>query len=113
MRMLDFPPHVVTVQPRKPQKTSHGTSFVNNGDPVEVACIVRAVSASESNVDGLTAQTLRRVVSREWPGDIYSLVSWGGDTWQQQGDAQAFDGSARTRHWEVLLRKVERDGSGL
>lgn len=108
--MLDRPPHSVTVQRRTPVRTAHGTTFDLVGDPVDVRCIVRAVSASESNVDGLTAQTMRRIVSREWPGDIYALVAWGGVTWQQQGDAQLFDGSFRTRHWEVLLRKVEGDG---
>lgn len=111
--MLDRPPHRVQVQRREPVRTAHGTSFEPVGDPITVRCIVRAVSASESNVDGLTAQTMRRIVARDWPGDIYSLVSWGGIVWQQQGDAQLFDGSIRTRHWEVLLRKADGDGAGL
>ena len=110
MSMLTTPPHVVEVQRREPVKGAHGTSFVPIGDPVEVPCTVRAVSASEMNVDGLTALTLRRVMSASWPGDIYSVMSWGGDLWEQQGDAQLFDGSPRTRHWEVVIRKADSNG---
>ena len=107
MSMFARPPHVVTVQARHPVTTAHGTAFEHVGKPVDVPCTVRAVSAAETNVDGLTALTMRRIVARDWPGDIYSLVTWGGDTWQQQGDAQLFDGSPATRHWEVFLRKTE------
>ncbi|MFD5599181.1 hypothetical protein ACFWHR_03895 [Leucobacter sp. NPDC058333] len=113
MGLLDRTPHIVTVQRRKRRVTPHGSSLVAFGAPVDVSCVVRALSASEAADLGLTTETVHRVVSREWPGDVLSLVTYNGAKWEPIGDPLWFDGSARTQHWEVRLKRVSPNGAGL
>ncbi len=111
MSMLTNPPHVVIVQNREPVITSHGTVYQPVGDPIEVPCTVRAVSATEDRSDGLSVTTLRRIMAADWPGTVRALITWGGQEWDAEGDPELFDGSGMTRHWEIRMRRT--DGSGV
>jgi hypothetical protein len=112
MSLLDRPPHVVTVQPRKEEKVvGVGLSLVNDGDPSTIRCSVQSVrewsTAEEQRFDGIQLLSLRRVFSREWVGDVHALVTYGGWDFEIVGDPQYLNtGSRKTWHWEITMRRV-------
>lgn len=109
MKLLDRSGHVVTVQRRERRITPHGPVLAAVGPAVSVQCGVRALTASETADLGLTTETVYRVLAREWPGDVNSLLTYKGDQWEPIGDPLHFDGSPRTRHTQVRMKLV-RDG---
>lgn len=112
MSLLTSPRHRVSVQRRVESAGAHGVAFLHEGKPVSVPCTVRFLSSTEAYQSGLTLGASVRVIAVSWPGDALSLVTWRGVEWQQVGDAMLFDGSPRTAHAEVVLKRVERRGVG-
>lgn len=106
MSFLSAPPHSLAVQMRKRQQTAHGPSLVPVGDAVTVRCAVRALSAAERSDLGLTTETTYRVLARNWPGDVLSLIRWDDADWEPIGDPLHFDGSPLTAHVEVRMRRA-------
>lgn len=104
--LLDRNESVVIVQPRREVTGEFGTTFVDDGSPIEVACNIRAVSASEAASLGLTLTTLRRLYCREWPAFPTSALTIAGQPFEQVGEAQWFGGSRRLGHWEVVVKKI-------
>lgn len=105
--MSAFDQHRVSVQLRKPKKTSYGTTLVNDGDPISgVPCTVRFLSTSEVTSEGLVLFTYGRLIAREWPGDEHSLVTFQGRDYDTKGEPLTFDGSPATAHVEVSLVRV-------
>jgi hypothetical protein len=107
--ILDRPPHVVTVQNMARVKAVRGGwEDVPDGDPIEVPCAVQAVrewsTAEETPVYGLQLLTLARIFTRDWPGDVRSVIYWDGGEWETVGSPQHFQQSPRTTHWAVTIK---------
>ncbi len=114
MSLLTNPPHVAVVQGRVKSKDDEGaTVYTDSGAAFSVPCSVQPLSAAESNIDGLQALTKRLIVARTWPGDILSTVIYDGYDWDTVGDPQHHNMSPRTDHWEVVIEKRGKHGSGL
>lgn len=113
MSILDRPKHEAIVQRREQRATPHGSALAAVGGPVAVPCTVRALTAAEAAELGLGTETIYRVIARDWPGDVLSLVTWQGEQWEPIGQPLRFDGSPRTQHWEVRMKQVSPDGSGV
>lgn len=110
MSLLDFPPHRVTVQPRKPVAGDYGDEWVPDGPPVVVGGALQPqTSAEEGNLDVLALETYT-FICREWPFGPHSLVFHEGQEYEQIGAARRYRMSARTRHDDVILRLVGTDG---
>lgn len=106
MSLLDTGPHTVLVQQRVASENSRGqTVYTNVGDATPVRCSVQPLSASESGFGGLQAVTKRFIVSRTWPGDILSSITFDGYDWDTVGDPQHLDMSPATDHWEIIIEK--------
>lgn len=108
--LLDRPPHKVTVQKKVRTQGLRGAYHEeNDGEPIEVACMVQAVrewsTEEELVVDGLQVLTLARIFSRTWPGDVNSIVTWDGYEWETVGEPQHFQVSRRTEHWSITVRR--------
>lgn len=107
MSLLDRAPHTVTVQARTLDRTNvHGKSYTPVGNPVTVPGSLQPLSATETNVDGLSALTRMRFICRDWPGDIHSQVTANGSTFEPEGQPQLYNMSPATRHWEIVLRRI-------
>lgn len=113
MSILDRPKHEVIVQRRERRVTPHGSALAAVGAPIPVPCSVRALTAAETADLGLSTETVYRVVARDWPGDVLSLLTWRGDDWQPIGDPLRFDGSTRTQHWQVRMKQVSPNGESV
>lgn len=108
MKYLDRPQHVAAVQRRIATPSDYGSIYADDGAPVLVPCTIRALSAEESEALGVTATTVYRLICRSWPGDINSLITWNGALYEPIGDPLRFDGSARTAHFEVRLKRIQQ-----
>lgn len=107
MSLLDRAPHTVTVQRRVIDRTDvHGVTYKPSGEPVQVRGSLQPLSATESNVDGITALTRMRFICRDWPGDIHSLVTAPDGSFEPEGEPQFYNMSPGTRHWEIVLRRA-------
>lgn len=106
MSLLDNAPHRVLVQNRVKTTNSRGqTVLTDSGNPIPVRCSCQPLSAVESNFDGLQALTKRRIISRTWPGDILSVVTWDGSDWDTVGRPQQLSMSSGTAHWEIVIEE--------
>lgn len=101
--------HSLVVQKRKIVRVKGAKVFVPDGPPVLIkSCSVQSVrewSTSEEDLtNGIIQLSLRRVYSREWPGDENSLVYFNGGEYECVGDPQHMDQTRRTHHWLVTIR---------
>lgn len=112
MSLLDFPPHVVLVQPYKRADGRYGDTWVADGGPVQVAGALQPQSAEEAGSAslGLSADTTWLFLCRSWPYGPHARVTHDGREFEQVGEARRYRMSARTSHDDVVLRAVGADG---
>jgi hypothetical protein len=113
----------VIVVPRKPVDTAHGIRLEPDGAPVLVVCGLEGrqnqagMFANAGNEDvpqkqgGLTEITPLQIIAREWPGDIWACVWYGGDLYDTVGQpVERRHGTGLSRHWEI---RAERKRHGV
>lgn len=105
-RLLDRPRHSVTVT-----EVASTTENPYGGDqpvytaPTSVKCTVVPVSAPQEIANlGVQAITTYKIFARTWPGGIHSIITWNGRMFDQVGEAEFWDVSPRTSHYEVLMQ---------
>lgn len=110
----------VIVQRRRHVRNAHGGYYEKYGDPILVVCSVEghaqqagmfSISGDEdkspSVQGGLQEVYPIRILAREWPGDIYSLIWWNGDPYDADGSPNYFPHSTEiAQHYEVRARRV-------
>lgn len=108
-------PHVVEVQRQHYvyNEDRMRDELAPYGEPIEVRCAVQDVrdwsSKEEITTNGLQLLAMRMVISREWPGNVDSLVYYEGTEFETIGSPQERKMSPRTRHWTTTLRMVGKD----
>ncbi|WP_243063189.1 hypothetical protein [Humibacter sp. RRB41] len=111
MSLLTAPRHVVTVQNRQQVEGSIGQNeLVNDGAPVKVRGNKHPLSSDEIVSFGLRDFVTMSFHSLSWPGSPLCVVTFDGAEWDQVGEAQLYDMSPSTRHFEVILRKRNSTG---
>jgi hypothetical protein len=109
--LIDRPPHLVTVQPRKKaEDPRYGDTWVDDGDPVEVACAVQPATSTEAVDLGLEITSLFTLIVRRWPYGPHARVLFEGREFEQVGEVRRYRMSTRTSHDDVTLRAVGVDG---
>ncbi len=94
------------MQKRKKLAGSIGQDeLVNEGDPILVRGNRHPLSSDEIVSFGLRDFVTTSFHCLSWPGDPLCIVTLDGDEWDQVGEAQLYDMSPTTRHYEVVLRK--------
>lgn len=104
-------PHVAWIQNRTSGRTAEGLrALIPDGDPLKVRCKVEPVrdwsSAEESYFAGLQIKDLRVVYSRDWPGDLHSVVLYRGELYETVGQPQLYNASPRTTHYRITVKWV-------
>lgn len=106
MSLLSRPRHIASVQPYTAEEGRIGQKeYSPTGDAVTVRGNMHPVRAQELERLGLQNFTTTAFHCLEWPGDQHCRVTLTGAEWDQIGEAKLYDMSARTRHYEVILRK--------
>lgn len=106
MSLLTRPKHKLTVQLYVKSPGSIGQdTYTPSGLPIPVEGNKHPLTAQEIEVNGLQNFTTTNWHTTSWPGDQHCRVTLDGAEWDQIGEAKLFDMSARTRHYEVILRK--------
>lgn len=112
MSLLDRGKHPVLVIPRVNETSPlRGLkTWVVAAAPTLVKCAVQPVrewsTSEETFTDGIQMLDLRRMFTRDWPGDINSHVIADGVLYESVGAPQHQQMSGRTKHWAVTLRNV-------
>lgn len=115
MSLLDrFAPHVVYVQKRDVVMSARGKpELVPVGEPIRVRCSVQGARewATEEEVTdmGLQVLSIRRIFTRDWPGDVNALVYYEGEVFEHIGDPVRNTMSRATRHYSVTVRWIGKD----
>jgi hypothetical protein len=106
MSLLTAPRHTLVVQNRKKVPGSIGQNeFVNDGSPITVRGNKHPLSADEIVSFGVRDFVSTAFHCLSWPGNPDCIVTLDGVDWDQVGEAQLYDMSPATRHFEVVLRK--------
>ena len=106
MSLLTAPRHTLVVQNRKRVPGSIGQDeLANDGDPITVRGNKHPVSTDEIVSFGLRDFVTTAFHCLAWPGNPLCVVTMDGAEWDQVGEAQLYDMSPGTRHYEVILRK--------
>lgn len=111
MSLLERPPHRVWVQRRKSvEDPRYGPGWVDDGNPVEVACAVQPATSTEATDLGLEITSLLTLITRAWPFGPHARVMFEGREFEQVGEVRRYRMSPRTTHDDVTLRAVGVDG---
>lgn len=102
---LEFPPHTVTVTPRKSTlKDDSGTTIPTKNAPVIITGAMLPLSSKEERTRGLSIDTGFKFLTKSvWVGGPVSTVLWNGRTLKQHGEARTFDFGSPTDHTVVYL----------
>jgi hypothetical protein len=95
----------MTVQRMKRAGSSryNDPTLVPDGAPVAVSCSARPLSADESTLLGLQADTVYEVSANSWPGGLYSKIAWDGRDWSQRGETKHHTRGVGTRRDTAVI----------
>jgi hypothetical protein len=106
LSLLTAPRHKALVQNKKTVPGSIGQDeLVDDGAPIEVRGNKHPLSSDEIVSFGLRDFVSTSFHCLTWPGNPLCVVTLDGVEWDQVGEAQLYDMSPSTRHFEVVLRK--------
>lgn len=107
MKLLDRPPHTITIYPAVDVDDGYGGLMPGEGDPVTVSALVmpREATNSEGVVIGYAHDDEFRVIARSLPGGAWSRVVWDGDDWTVVSNPRRFTASRRTTHDVAMIRR--------
>ncbi|ALJ22045.1 hypothetical protein [Microbacterium sp. No. 7] len=102
-------PHTAYVQQRTMTRNPEGIRVpVNIGDPIPVRGMAEPVrdwaQAEEHTTYGLQIIELVIWRSKEWPGDVHSLVRIEDNWYEPNGPVQHHFVSRRTSHYRITLK---------
>jgi hypothetical protein len=117
MSLLDRGNEDIIVYPEILTRDSDGnfiTKASDEGIPTKAMIQLRAQSGtsarrSEQDNEGYETESVYRMrLPRSFPGPLgaQAMVEWRGERWSVIGDAQVFNGSARTRHLDYTIRRT-------
>lgn len=96
--------HVVTVQRTKEKRGTAGQrERENDGEPIAVRGNMHELDADEVQLWGDRGHETKKFFCKSWPGDIFSIVTYAGKTWDQVAPEMRF--GFTHPHIEVILRK--------
>jgi len=97
--------HSLTVQKTKKKLGSAGQrERESDGDPVTVRGNYHPLSDEEIQLWGDSERETGKWFSKTWPGDLYSVITFRGHTWDQVA-METFDIGSSTKHIEVVIRR--------
>lgn len=77
-----------------------------DGDPIPVRCNAYPLTSTElANLGIVNDVNVRLFVRGHWPGDQYSVITFDGALWEQNGPIQTFRAGTNSGHTQVILRK--------
>lgn len=108
MSLIDQTNATAVIQNRTVTAGAHGDVFTPSGDPIELPVRLINVSSTETTDTGVLVTTLKRLLVRDWPGDVYSQITIDRNVYEPSGDPRPYNNSLATSHWEIDLKLVRR-----